>query len=212
MIRFENPLTKKNLLFLADLIPLVLKRSQPQANEKLPTQENKPFTLTKSQYKSSPKDFIQNLAPYAIYTQQMTGIPASVTLAQAGLESGWGKHAPGNNFFGIKGEGPAGKQRLSTTEVRNGQKVRTQTWFRKYHDPFESFLDHAKVIAKGKYLKHAMEHTGSAREFVTALQSRKTKYATDPNYVKKVMNLINKYQLEKYDFKPMITLTQGVEK
>jgi flagellum-specific peptidoglycan hydrolase FlgJ len=150
--------------------------------------------------KASPqREFIQRYASYAIYTQRMTGIPASVTLAQAALESGWGKHAPGNNFFGIKGRGPAGCQCLWTKENNHGQTLRIQTAFRKYEDPLQCFLDHARVISTGRYLRHAMQHTQSAESFVTALQSGKAKYATDPLYAQKIMDIIHRYQLENYD-------------
>ncbi len=43
------------------------------------------------------------MLPHALAAQALTGVPASVSLAQAALESGWGRHAPGHNFFGIKG-------------------------------------------------------------------------------------------------------------
>src|SRR3954467_13374731 len=46
--------------------------------------------------------FIAKVAPAAQKTQAEHGIPASVTIAQCILESGWGKCAPGNNYFGIK--------------------------------------------------------------------------------------------------------------
>ncbi|HKX12915.1 MAG TPA: glycoside hydrolase family 73 protein [bacterium] len=143
--------------------------------------------------------FFERILPYALETQAMTGIPASVTMAQAALESGWGKHAPGNNFFGIKGRGPAGSQKLSTREFIGGRWLRKLAEFRRYNNPLESFLDHAQVISEGRYLRHAMEHTASAREFVHALQSGKAKYATDPEYEAKILGLIARYDLERYD-------------
>ena len=147
----------------------------------------------------SQQAFFERILPYALQTQNMTGIPASVTMAQAALESGWGKHAPGNNFFGIKGSGPAGSQKLSTREFIAGKWRRTVSNFRRYNDPMESFLDHAQVISEGRYLKHAMKHTSSAKEFVHALQSGKTRYATDPNYEAKILRMIARYGLERYD-------------
>ncbi len=143
--------------------------------------------------------FFERILPYALETQALTGIPASVTMAQAALESGWGRHAPGNNFFGIKGRGPAGSQKLSTREFIGGRWQRRLADFRRYNNPLESFLDHAQVISQGRYLKHAMEHTGSAKGFVHALQSGKNRYATDPQYEVKILGLISRYGLERYD-------------
>jgi flagellum-specific peptidoglycan hydrolase FlgJ len=128
-----------------------------------------------------------------------TKVPASITLAQAALESNWGRAAPGNNFFGVKGTGPAGTQMLMTWEVFKGKKQRTKAPFRKYFTPLESFIDHAKVISTGKYLKHAMEHTESAEAFITALQKGPAKYATDPDYKKKILSIVQEYDLEQYD-------------
>ncbi|KAB2835708.1 mannosyl-glycoprotein endo-beta-N-acetylglucosamidase [bacterium] len=145
------------------------------------------------------REFFQRMLPHALAAQALTGVPASVSLAQAALESGWGRHAPGNNFFGIKGTGPAGSQRLFTREFRDGALVRTQAKFRRYHDPMESFLDHARVIAEGRYLRHAMKHKDNARDFVRALQSGRYKYATDPRYADKLIRLIEAHGLTRYD-------------
>lgn len=66
----------------------------------------------------SPLDFTRAYYPYAKSSEISTGVPALVTMAQAALESGWGKHAPGFNFFGIKpGSAWTGAvQRLKTWE------------------------------------------------------------------------------------------------
>ncbi len=147
----------------------------------------------------SAQEFINRYSVHAVESQKITGIPASVTLAQAALESNWGKSAPGNNFFGIKGAGPAGTQSLKTWEVIDGKKVTVSANFRKYNSAVESFIDHGKVIAHSKYLKHAMEHTGSPLEFISALQSGKSKYATDPKYTDKIMSIIHQHHLDQYD-------------
>lgn len=65
-----------------------------------------------------PTEFFLKYYPFAKESEAATGVPALVTLVQAGVESGWGKHAPGNNFFGIKaGSHWTGKtQKLKTWE------------------------------------------------------------------------------------------------
>ena len=68
----------------------------------------------------SPKDFILKYRPFALTTQEKTGISHLFILAQAALESGWGTHAPGNMFFGIKAPKNTPehlRQLLKTTEV-----------------------------------------------------------------------------------------------
>ena len=66
-----------------------------------------------------PADFFVTYAPAAIHSAKSTGIPASINLAQAALESGWGQFAPGFNFFGIKADKDwkGETQLLATTEV-----------------------------------------------------------------------------------------------
>ncbi len=158
-----------------------------------------PMPHPKTPRSNPQQEFFRRYASYAIATQTMTGIPASVTLAQAALESGWGRHAPGHNFFGIKGEGPAGSQWLWTREYREGRLVMQRQLFRKYHDPQESFLDHAQTLFQGRYLRHSIQHTASAEQFIQALQSGEVKYATDPHYVEKILSLIARYGLKVYD-------------
>jgi len=153
----------------------------------------------KSPRPSQQEIFVRQFSSEAILTNQITGVPASVTIAQAALESGWGKHAPGNNFFGIKGKGPAGTQWLKTKEFQGGKFVQIRASFRKYHDPLESFVDHAEVIAKNPNFKTAMTHTSSAEDFIRALQGKKIRYASDPHYVEKILSIIARYGLKKLD-------------
>ncbi|MFC2441452.1 MAG: glucosaminidase domain-containing protein, partial [Capnocytophaga ochracea] len=68
----------------------------------------------------TPKEFIKQYKPFALETERKTGISHLFILAQAALESGWGKNVTGNMFFGVKAgkETPASKKQLvRTTEV-----------------------------------------------------------------------------------------------
>lgn len=72
------------------------------------------------------KTFVEKYKEFALATEQKTGIKAVFTLAQAGLESGWGKSAPGNMFFGVKATKSTPKdkrQLLRTTEVLSSPNV-----------------------------------------------------------------------------------------
>lgn len=125
-------------------------------------------------------------------TEQMTGVPASISLAQAALASGYGKYCKKSNLFG-----------------RSSSNNRSQT-FKSFLD---SFMSNALTISQGKYLKKAMQHRNNAENFVDALQSGKCKYASDPEYSKKIINIINRYQLKKYDNKKSVNsnLNLGVK-
>lgn len=144
--------------------------------------------------------FIDRIAGDAIKSQRETGVPASVTMAQAILESGWGKSGlstNANNFFGIKGKGPAGSVTMRTREVFNGRSTYINAPFRKYNSPAESFADHGRFFTQNKRYATAMQHTNDAHRF--AREIARAGYATDPKYAPMLSGLINKYGLERFD-------------
>jgi len=111
---------------------------------------------------------------------------ARVAAAQAGLESGYGKSAPGNNFYGIKAgsswTGPV--QRLWTKENIGGKMVRVKDNFRVYSSPAEAFRDWAKVVARRW---PGVLTASTFKEAVAALRANQPGgYATDADYDKKL--------------------------
>ncbi|WP_332888805.1 glycoside hydrolase family 73 protein [Paenibacillus selenitireducens] len=97
-------------------------------------------------------DFIAKIVPHAVRTMHQTGVPASLTIAQAILESSWGDSGltrKGNALFGIKGSGPAGSGLYKTKEFVNGKWIEIMAPFRHYHDWGESVDDHAKLNITG---------------------------------------------------------------
>jgi flagellum-specific peptidoglycan hydrolase FlgJ len=144
--------------------------------------------------------FIDSIAAGAVASQRKYGIPASVTMAQAILESSWGKSGLSkdvHNLFGIKGEGPAGSKSYSTREVdANGREYFVDAKFRAYHDEAESIDDHARVIVESGYYGKALAVKGNANAFADALTGV---YATDPKYgalLKQIMKENNLYQYD----------------
>lgn len=149
--------------------------------------------------------FIQRIAPGAQASAKATGVPASITIAQAALESNWGKSllaVDARNFFGIKGKGPGGSVKMPTLEWIGGTFVKVKADFRVYNDLEESIADHARHIATAKWktgipiYREAMKHTGEPRKFAGALEGV---YATDPDYAEKLWRVMDQYELEKYD-------------
>lgn len=158
-----------------------------------------------------PSEFVKAYYPYAKETERKTGISAKVILAQAALESGWGKAAPGNMFFGVKDtDGINGNEQLIiTTEysrradlkfpviisitpvVRNGQKwfkYIVKDYFRKYHTPEECFTDHANFFFKNKRYSQALAVKHDPYKFAGAIAA--AGYATDPNYASTLKQLV----------------------
>ncbi|WP_116790144.1 glycoside hydrolase family 73 protein [Flavobacterium psychrotrophum] len=148
-------------------------------------------------------EFVNQYLPYARQTEAKTGISAIAILAQAALESGWGKAAPGNMFFGVKDtDGINGNEQLLTTTeysrradlkfphiisvtpiVRNGVKMfryKVKDYFRKYDSPEECFTDHARFFLKNKRYTEALTVKHNPYLFIDAIS--KAGYATAPNY------------------------------
>lgn len=144
--------------------------------------------------------FIDSVAADAIRSQRETGVPASVTMAQAILESGWGcsglsKRA--NNYFGIKGDGPAGHVTMRTREVINGQSVYVDANFRRYNSAQESFTDHGEFLRRNSRYARAFDHTDNPEQF--AREIARAGYATDPNYANSLIQIMRQYNLGRYD-------------
>jgi flagellar protein FlgJ len=145
---------------------------------------------------SAVSTFKEKMADFAASASQATGIPAHFLLAQAGLESGWGKHqpltsngSPSYNLFGIKAgpnwNGPVVK--ATTTEVINGVSQKVVQTFRAYSSYTEAFHDYASLLSgSARYAKALASNT--AQDFSNALQ--KAGYATDPAYSQKIRSAI----------------------
>jgi len=132
--------------------------------------------------------------------QQETGVPASVTLGQWAVESGYGAHAPGNNPFGIKAKKGEPSNLLWTHEkaAHGSGLVRVQQSFRKYDSMEEAFKAHGELLSKRYPL--AMAHTDDPDAFVAGLEADPHhSYATDPNYVSKIDSAIAKNNYKQYD-------------
>lgn len=141
--------------------------------------------------------FIARIAPDAVRDWQQNRIAASLTIAQAALESNFGTSGltvKANNLFGIKGTGPAGSEQMQTTEYRGGSPVRVTASFRKYHSWAESIADHSRLLLTKRYQAVPGKTGKEAARAVAAAG-----YATDPGYAAKLIAMMDKYELYKYD-------------
>lgn len=134
----------------------------------------------------TPTDFLKRYWSQAQSSQAATTIPALFTITQGGLESGWGNHAPGYNFFGIKASSAwkGATQLLDTTEVINGQTVKVKALFRAYPNAKESFIDHGRFFIDNSRYKTALKYTSDPVAFAREVAA--AGYATDPNYFDKL--------------------------
>lgn len=151
-----------------------------------------------------PSAFLNLLVLHAQDCQRRTGVPASLTLAQAALESGWGDRAPGNNLFGIKvGRGWKGKTiSFKTTEYLSGKPVTIVDKFRAYDSWLDSMIDHAEFFRTNpRYADCFKERTGEGWARAVA----KAGYATDPNYAKLLIDVMRGRNMSQYDILPKVS-------
>lgn len=143
--------------------------------------------------------FIKQVARGAMATQRKYGVPASVTIAQAIDESGWGQSVLAtndHNLFGIKGTGPAGADEQPTQEVINGQLVNLSASFQIYESIAQSIDAHGRLLAHSGYYAGAMAQSKDPNAFAAALTGV---YATDPGYGAKLVQLMKQYDLYRFD-------------
>lgn len=148
---------------------------------------------------NSTQDYIDIYKSIAISEMKAYGIPASITLAQAILESGSGKGrlaSEANNHFGIKCHGWTGETIYHDDD-------RSQECFRKYKDASYSFRDHSEFLAGRKrygnlFKLKKTDYKGWAKEL------RRAGYATDKKYPQKLIALIERFELYQYDEKDTV--------
>jgi flagellum-specific peptidoglycan hydrolase FlgJ len=153
----------------------------------------------------TPAQFIAAAAPGAQQSRREHGVPASVTLAQAILESGWGKSALSTvdkNFFGMKCNGQGayaiGCASHATSEcTKAGACFPTAASFRKYNSAADSFRDHGATLASLARYSVAFQFKNDPNRFVAEMH--KAGYATDPQYTTKLTAIMAKYNLYQYD-------------
>ena len=147
----------------------------------------------------SQKQFIEFVGKLAQSAMAATGVPASVTVAQAIVESGWGKHAIGSakNLFGIKGRGLLGSVRAQTREYVNGRYVTVEAEFAKYDSYEQSVTEHARFFLRNRRYARALAVRTDPDAF--AREIAKAGYATAPNYADALIKLMRDNNLYRFD-------------
>ena len=150
--------------------------------------------------------FINTIAAYAAPIAQANDLYASIMIAQAIVESGWGQsalaQAPNYNLFGIKGSYNGQTVYMNTKEFLNGQYVTKNEPFRQYPSYAESFQDNANVL-KTTSFGGSYYYTGAWKSNTTSYTDATAwltgRYATAPNYATVLNRVIAQYNLTQYD-------------
>ena len=156
--------------------------------------EEEPEVKTTSKPPSSVDMYIALYAPIAKEEMRHSKIPASITLAQGILESGSGKGrlaVEANNHFGIKCHGWTGAKIYHDDD-------RKQECFRKYKKAESSYKDHSEFLTgRRRYADLFKLKPNDYKGWARGL--KKAGYATDRKYPQKLISLIERYKLYKYD-------------
>lgn len=139
------------------------------------------------------EDFVERLAGPARRAERSSGVPAELILAQAALETDWGRRrittasgADSHNLFGIKAGGrwQGETTRVMTTEYVGGEAQKQEESFRVYPDMDAAFDDYARLIRSRPGYAAARTAADSAQ---AALALQQGGYATDPRYADKLI-------------------------
>ena len=162
---------------------------------------------TKDTQVYSTNPFLNQIIPSATIIAAKNDLYASVMMAQAILESGWGTSAlasaPNYNLFGIKGNYNGESVNMGTLEDSGGQNYYPiNAEFRKYPSYAESLQDYANLLANGtswnpNYYAGAWKSNAASYQDATAYLTGR--YATDTAYSAKLNRIIAQYGLDQYD-------------
>ncbi|MFG0766663.1 flagellar assembly peptidoglycan hydrolase FlgJ [Pseudomonas sp. TYF_15] len=148
--------------------------------------------------------FVATMLPMAEQAAKRIGIDPRYLVAQAALETGWGKSVMRNsdgssshNLFGIKATGnwEGDSARAITSEFRDGQFVKETAAFRSYDSYQDSFHDLVSLLQNNSRYQDAVKSADKPEQFVQELQ--KAGYATDPNYASKISQIAR--QMKSYE-------------
>ncbi|WP_085614547.1 MULTISPECIES: flagellar assembly peptidoglycan hydrolase FlgJ [unclassified Pseudomonas] len=154
-------------------------------------------------------EFVATMLPMAEQAARRIGIDPRYLVAQAALETGWGKSVMRNtdgssshNLFGIKATGnwEGGEARAITSEFRDGQFVKETAAFRSYDSYQDSFHDLVSLLQNNSRYQDAVKAADKPEQFVQELQ--KAGYATDPNYASKISQIAR--QMKSYEHYAML--------
>jgi flagellar protein FlgJ len=161
----------------------------------------KPLSDSPNSAPPSPKEFVNHFLPHAKATARELGVQPQAILAQAALETGWGKRqikladgSPSHNVFGIKAgadwRGPVAQVR--TTEYVRGVAQQRVEKFRAYASDEAAFRDYAALLKNAPRYRGVL-NADSAASFAQGLQQ--AGYATDPRYAAKIASIAQGPQL-----------------
>ena len=161
---------------------------------------------------TTPEHFVRNMLPMAEKAAAELGVSPQVLIAQAALETGWGKAvnkfkdgSSSYNLFNIKADQRWSGETVSksTLEYQAGTAKREIANFRAYDNYADSFNDYVQFLKSNPRYQQALASSAKSEEFVSELQQ--AGYATDPDYANKILDILKRDPLQRSETKPTET-------
>ena len=171
--------------------------------QRTPDLDRSPATAYAASIPGNPEDFVREMWPHAQRAAAELGVSPRAILAQAALETGWGRHmprhadgTPGNNVFGIKtgGRWEGASLTRNTREFVDGREVSERAAFRAYRSTEQGFADYVALLKTSPRYANALGQS-DPQAFANALQQ--AGYATDPHYAAKLAAIAEGPTLER---------------
>jgi len=152
----------------------------------------------------SPETFLGQLWPVAEEAAAKLNLAPEALLAQAALETGWGRHVirhgqgdSSHNLFGIKADSrwQGDRVQVSTLEYRDGVALKTRAHFRAYDSFEQSFADYVRFLQDNPRYESALSKTADPDAYFNALQD--AGYATDPRYADKIRQILHSEPMQR---------------
>lgn len=145
------------------------------------------------------EEFLRAAINGARKASMVSGLPAGLTVAQAALESAWGRSRlsrEAQNYFGIKAHGKHATIEMLTREVRGGKTETVTAKFARYASMDDCFADRDRMITTSALYAKARSCAGNVEEFARELGRH---WATDPGYADKLLAVYRANGLDKLD-------------
>ncbi len=154
-------------------------------------------TTTEQVHFQSATDFVEKLWPLAEKSARELGVKPEVLISQAALETGWGRamirqgDKASNNLFNIKANAAWQGEKIAkvSLEYEGQTAVERKSYFRVYNNLQESFDDYVRFIKNNRRYRQALEKSKDSEQYLHEIHQ--SGYATDPDYVKKIMKVMN---------------------
>ena len=183
-------------------LPQQRKKAITEPVDKSAMNTEKPEEVAKPNFETA-EEFVSSVWEHAKTAAKKIGLNPAVMVAQAALETGWGKHIinksdgnSSNNLFNIKSDKSwqGDKANKVTLEFEQGAAVKKQASFRAYDSIKDSVNDFVDFLTQNPRYKQALQNTAKPAEFLDSLQQ--AGYATDPDYADKIKRVLNSSELK----------------